>query len=316
MRMLLFYGTIDIMQKINFIFIAASYLSIILLATYRDLAIESQALISAIFVFGVGLPHGAVDHVLHKGAEDMFSLSFLSKYIGMMLMVLILWLILPIVALSAFLVVSAYHFGEAQFSDLNLPLGYWSHLLHLSWGSTVLSLLFMLNHHELVTLFARFNDTHALVILFNFKLLIGLLAISGLGLMISSYILYAQNSLKVERFAHEVYVLALLSFMFYVVPLLIAFTLFFCILHSLKVLSQEYVHLKKVYKNYSFTQFITLLSPFTIVSILGSVSMYLLISKGLISVSLLLFSLIAISMITFPHSIVMNKFYQRTAISS
>lgn len=300
------------MQKINFIFIAVSYLSIVLLAGFRDISVEAQAIIASVFVFGMGVPHGAVDHILHNGAENKFSPRFLMKYIGTMMLVLVAWLIVPAVSLSIFLVVSAYHFGEGQFSDLKLSQNNWTHLLNLSWGSTILLILFILNHNQLIGLFGTYTDTEALSVLFNIELLYGLLLLSALGIITSTYVIKVNQGISSERIAHEIYVLGLITFTFYVVPLLIAFTLFFCILHSLKVLGQEFEHLKETYADSGLRSFVTMLAPFTLISVGGAIAVVVLIFYELIPISILLFSLIAISMITLPHSVVMSNFYQRS----
>ncbi len=300
------------MHYINFIFITVSYLSIVVLAGFRDISIENQALIASIFVFVMGVPHGAVDHILHNGADNRFSARFLTKYVGTMILVVIAWFILPVVSLSIFLIVSAYHFGEGQFSDLKFFQNNWTHLLNLSWGSTILTILFILNHNQLIELFITYTDTEALSVLFNIELLYGLLLISALGIITSSYIIKVNQGISTERIAHEIYVLGLITFTFYVVPLLIAFTLFFCVLHSLKVLDQEFEHLKETYTDSGLRSFVTMLAPFTLISVSGAIAVVVLIYYELIPISILLFSLISISMITLPHSVVMSNFYQRS----
>lgn len=63
-----------------------------------------------------GIPHGAVDH--HLSTLGRLSgrrlLRFVALYLGIMGLVLLLWMFSPILALSVFLLYSAWHFGETD----------------------------------------------------------------------------------------------------------------------------------------------------------------------------------------------------------
>lgn len=63
-----------------------------------------------------GIPHGAVDHHLSAlgRLRGRSLLRFVVLYLGIMGLVLLLWMFSPILALSAFLLYSAWHFGETD----------------------------------------------------------------------------------------------------------------------------------------------------------------------------------------------------------
>ncbi len=99
-------------------------------------------LIGMIFV---GIPHGAVDHLIDsKSWNYRKAPSFILKYIAFMTFMAILWYITPALALIAFLIFSAWHFGQADFKHWSI-----SNVFSFLWGSTLL--LYILGTHRLET---------------------------------------------------------------------------------------------------------------------------------------------------------------------
>lgn len=92
-------------------------------------------------------------------------------------------------------------------------------------------------------------------------------------------------------------------------PIIIGFTLYFVILHSLKVLNEEYRFLKASGVTQSLMGFIKLLTPFSLISLMGLFMLFGLIEFGILNISFGYCVLIMISSITLPHVFVMDKFY-------
>ncbi|MBU3662039.1 MAG: hypothetical protein FGM41_02425 [Bacteroidetes bacterium] len=92
----------------------------------------------ALFLVGmvvVGIPHGAVDHLLETGSWSLKKAPlFVFKYLLLSAVMGALWLLLPSLALASFLLYSAWHFGEADGKKWHL-----SALLSLLWGCSVLA---------------------------------------------------------------------------------------------------------------------------------------------------------------------------------
>jgi Brp/Blh family beta-carotene 15,15'-monooxygenase len=297
------------MNKISFIFIGFFYFSLVLISGFKEIPIEDQALISSIFVLLIGLPHGAVDHLLYYQKNEIRNYKFYVTYLSLMLLILFLWIVSPIFSLIFFLIISAYHFGESQFSDLKNNINV--KILRFAWGSLILGGLFLFNHTELINVFTNFSDTAILIGLFNTDVLTVICFLSLFGVVYSSRGLIRAKVLDWDRVANEIYILTLILITFYLLPFLIAFTLYFCILHSLKVLVQEYKYLSKNKLDYKFQTFVKALFPYSAISILGVLLLGYLCHVNIFEQSILLISLILISMLTLPHSIVMSRFYQR-----
>jgi lycopene beta-cyclase len=90
----------------------------------------------------VGLPHGAVDHLIESKTWDYKKAPrFIGQYLALIACMGIIWYIAPIFALIAFLGYSAWHFGQADIRQWSI-----SNLLTLPWGVTLL--LYILGTHQ------------------------------------------------------------------------------------------------------------------------------------------------------------------------
>jgi lycopene beta-cyclase len=93
----------------------------------------------------VGLPHGAVDHLIESKTWDYKKAPrFIVQYLGLIACMGMIWYIAPIIALIAFLVYSAWHFGQADIKQWSI-----ANFLTLPWGGTLL--LFILGTHQVET---------------------------------------------------------------------------------------------------------------------------------------------------------------------
>lgn len=98
----------------------------------------------AVAVTVTGIPHGAIDHLV---ATELYGLDFTwqdqAKFYGAYLALMALygafWVVLPELSLWAFLLMTMYHFGQADLSYWNLPAGQ-ARLAYLSRGLFLIGL--------------------------------------------------------------------------------------------------------------------------------------------------------------------------------
>ena len=89
----------------------------------------------------VGIPHGAVDHLLETGHWDKSRTPrFIFSYLLLMGLMGLLWLSFPKLALFVFISYSAWHFGQADAKQWQLP-----DSVGVFWGFS--ALLFLLGTH-------------------------------------------------------------------------------------------------------------------------------------------------------------------------
>ena len=82
----------------------------------------------------VGIPHGAIDHLIESGNWEIKGIvKFSANYISKALLMLLAWMVFPPLALLFFLLFSSWHFGQTDGRTWQF-----SNLTSLLWGASVL----------------------------------------------------------------------------------------------------------------------------------------------------------------------------------
>ena len=169
----------------------------------------------------IGIPHGAVDHLLETGKwEYKKSPGFIIKYLFLSFIVLALWYWIPALGLILFLVYSSWHFGQADAKVFGLSV-----ISSFLWGTSVL--LYIVGTHQTET-----NQILAFMGGVLFPVAIPKWTISA-WIIIA---LYKKN----PSFLITICWLTLASFL----PLIISFSLYFIGQHSYSSWLQLKSHLK------------------------------------------------------------------------
>jgi Brp/Blh family beta-carotene 15,15'-monooxygenase len=297
------------MTKAIFFFISCLLLLLPLVFNAGEISMSSQLLFTTPFLLLFGIPHGAIDNVLYLRNNKIKNTHFIAIYLVFVASNIAIWIFSPTIAYVLFLFLSAYHFGQSQFTHYFDKQPSSHKALYLFWGISILSGLLYFNIAETHSImvqheeFAVFSPLHQEVDMLYLFLASTLLTVS--------FIIYltAKKFLTIENMFMELLVISLVLICFYLLPFLIGFTLYFIVLHSFKVLKEEYHFLDSKKEISSFKGFIQLIAPFTLLSVFGILFLF-----GLIYLDVLTFSygyclLIVISSITLPHVFVMNKFY-------
>lgn len=300
------------MNKISFLFLSVFLLFISIYANVDSLPLSFQLIGSVTLIALLGIPHGAIDHIIFfEDNKGVSAFQFYAIYFGLMGIYLIGWFIIPSISLLFFLLMSAYHFGQSQFSDLANKKFFLNSLVYFFWGCSILSGLILYNIEEILSFTAKANDLTHFAYVFNKEFFSIALPISSLVTVLLLIVLLFKKRIRFERFFFEIYILLIIHVCFFLLPLLIGFTLYFVILHSLKVMTEEFAYLKIKRKKFSIRSFVQLLMPLTLVSIVGGGIILLCAHYDLLGISSVLLVFILISILTLPHSIVMEYFYQK-----
>ncbi len=259
-------------------------------------------------LFTVGVAHGSIDHILSEAGENSKKRVFIKRYLLLILAVGFAWFIEPNVSVLLFLTISSYHFGQSQFVNYTFQNLLWRRVLYLAWGVFLFSLLLLLNAEELLSSFPRlFPDIVLLPILVKYSLLSAICSgILWLGIFLYHQILQQ----TIHTFFSELYIIVLIGISFYVLPIIIGFSLYFIILHSLPSMDEEFKHLFKKYSRNNFWKFFKLLAPFTTLAAISSIAIVLFSLKMGLSDHIPFILLLLLSCVTTPHAIVMDRFFQ------
>ena len=88
----------------------------------------------AIMIIGllvIGIPHGAIDHKTGTfSSRGTINIYFLTIYLAIMGIVYIAWVFLPTASLIAFIIYSAWHFGQTDMQDWRIS----SSVISFLWG--------------------------------------------------------------------------------------------------------------------------------------------------------------------------------------
>lgn len=298
------------MPRIIFIFLAAFFMLLAIYSGGGQWSNEIEVISCMSLIIILGIPHGAIDHILYLSKRKKPAITFYFQYLSLIALNVLFWIWLPQLAFFSFLFVSAYHFGQSQFNHLFEVEEISEKILYFIWGLTLMIGLIFFNMDQILALEGiafLFSQNFLLSSsLFLKSTLIGCFTIT-IGLMLIFTLL---KKIKLETFLLESIVLILILTAFYLLPLLVGFTLYFVVLHSMKVMEEEYVYLRKKQITESVSAFIKMLLPYTLLSFVGIILLMVGIQLEFIAIPLSYMFLILVSSITLPHIFVMELFYK------
>ena len=267
--------------------------------------------LSGILVGTIGLMHGATDHVLFMNSQgqsvrERIPLRFFGQYLGILVLYGALWFLIPGLAFAAFIVVSCYHFGQTQLQYLGLSEKSWpKKLAYALWGLGVLNMIVFLNAPDSENLvYSVFPQAWVTQLFGQDAFLIALLSGATCALVILATSRKSNRSQIVLELL-EIVVIFLFS---HFANLALSFALFFALWHSLRA-SQVQIDKLRRNEHFQVKDFIRHSLPFTIISLFG---IALLIGASQYLESQILpemLSLIAISVLTMPHMVIYEQFY-------
>ncbi len=219
------------MNKINYYHSLIFFNLCILLSAFDYLRENTMILFSLFLILSIGITHGSLDHI--KGAKLFKILKvknyelFFVGYILTGLIVIFFWLLFPKTLLFLFLVVASYHFGKEDSDFLNLKKINYSEILFFLKGLVILASPLLFHKIETLNIFETINFAIPTYLLSN-NILILLILLSLLSNIIISKNQNLENkSLLIMDF------FSILILNIFLKPLL-AFTLYFCLLHSIR----------------------------------------------------------------------------------
>ncbi len=299
------------MNRFTFIFLVCLYSLLIIFQAYSHITLEQQLVYASFFILLFGIPHGAIDHILFFKKKSMTQLKFYGLYLGLIALFVLLWLKFPIISFIFFLILSAFHFGESQFVDAKLTLRNFNPLLFLFWGLALLATLMYYNISELAIITAYFKDTKDFGIVYNEDLFFYFFTTTNITTIFLLLYFFLKKQISTRRLSSEFFLIALIHLTFYLFPFVIGFTLYFVVLHSIRVMNQEYLFFKSEDSSFGLVEFLKLLLPYSLLSIFFTSVLLTLSYLGYLGISIPFLSIIIISVITLPHAIVMHIFYNK-----
>ena len=257
-----------------------------------NIEIPFLTIICFFLISTIGISHGALDNLKGNKVLKLYGIKqkylFYLIYLMLSLFVIFFWILLPLLTLSLFLLVASYHFGKEDSNFGRIKKRKFISLYFLLKGSVVVIAPLAFHTEETLQIFEILNVQLNFI---NEKILISFLALSFLS---NIFILDDKGIALADWFT-----IVMLNMFFS--PLL-AFTIYFCFLHSVRhSLSLIYELNKNNFKK-GFEEFIKKALPLTIITgALYLIAVFILTNSYNLDNAILKVIFIGLASLTFPH---------------
>ena len=297
------FPLIFLLKGARLFFPLAVLLSLVLTQQFPDLLTPiAQIAVLGIIITLFGLPHGALDPLIaqqiglsHTRTEAFI---FTTVYLAISVFVVLIWLWLPALSLGVFLFISAWHFAGDWSKSLNTP-------LCLSAGALLLLMPIGFQTEAVYSIFEQLSGQTG-------GSLAASLALPTWFLTIAMIILVGGALWKQQWQSALEFISLFLSA--YFTPPLLYFTLYFCLLHSPRHLSQLFIAAPTT----EHSRMLRMMLIYTLATLvlLGGLGWY----WATLPTSTLILRLIFIGLaaVTVPHMLLIGAAYlkNRTKLSS
>ncbi len=285
------------MIKINFYHSLIFFNLCIFLSGIEYLREGSFLIISLFLILTIGISHGSLDHIKGKKLIKYFGYKsmtiFYLGYLFIGVITILIWLVFPKVLLLLFLIVAAYHFGKEDSEFINQKEKF--ELIYFLKGSLIITSPLFFHKEETIAIFETLNFYISNNLIISNEILFILILLS----LVSGIILSLNKSFEARSLLLMDY-LSILILNCFLNPI-IAFTIYFCFLHSIRHSISLIRELNKNLKK-GLPVFIKKAFPLTILTILGYVvSISILNNYNEFNETIYRVIFIGLASLTFPH---------------
>jgi beta-carotene 15,15'-dioxygenase len=287
------------MEKINFRH-SVIFFNLCIFVSPLYFIFNFEPIIFCLFLILIlGISHGALDNIKGKKLLKLFgyksSFSFYLAYVLISFLIIIFWLIFPNITLLLFLIVAAYHFGKED-TVFSFKRKYWiPECLYFFKGSAVIIAPLLFQKDKTNEIFQTLNVNIFESQIFTDQFLIILLF---LGFLSSLCISSKKNTDLKGLMVMDFFSLIILNI--FLTPVL-AFTLYFCFLHSIRHSFTLIFELDRSFKS-GLKKFINKAIPLTFITgAIFLIAVYLLNNFFMLDEAIYKVIFIGLASLTFPH---------------
>ena len=294
-------------KKINFkhSFIFFLFCNIVSLPFIKAYNLSISPLVCLLLILIIGVSHGSLDHIKGRKLLKIFQINniitFYTSYFLLAVTIIILWVLLPTVVLIAFLIVASFHFGKEDTQFLIDNNSYLNQFLFFLKGSLVILAPLYFNFNETVSIFK-------LLLIENESFYQSLNVIENNNFLIIGIVLSALSSIILffKKFELRKFTIFFDYFSIIIINMnfspLIAFTIYFCFLHSIRHSISLMTELDQESLKNGLLVFIKKATPLTILTaIFCLIGLYFLNNNYNLDSAILKLIFIGLASLTFPH---------------
>ncbi len=285
------------MIRINFYHSLIFFNLCILLSGIEYLREGSFLIISLFLILTIGISHGSLDHIKGKKLIKYFGYKSMSifylSYLLIGAVIILIWLIFPKSLLLLFLIIAAFHFGKEDSEFINQKKNF--ELIYFFKGSLIITSPLFFHKEETIAIFETLNFNISNNLIISDEILFVLVLLS----LISGIILSFKKNIEVKSLLLMDY-LSIIILNYFLNPI-IAFTIYFCFLHSIR---HSISLIREINKNLTkgLPIFIKKALPLTILIILGYIiSISVLSNYNEFNETIYRVIFIGLASLTFPH---------------
>lgn len=226
----------------------------LLLVQHYILPIESNTQYFIFFagILLLGVPHGAADLLVAARnadvSEKVFSRQkFFLVYLGRLALFACILMLFPVAGNILFIFFAAYHFGETdlnQFKTNTLA----GKLFIIAYGLVILSVILLHHFDDVKPIYLMFEAGHKNQAIINWisQYRYYILSVNGILFFIAAFIYFLRNKQTEDNDTGQFLVrFACILFILFNLPMLLGFTFYFVLWHSLLSLNSIILYLRK-----------------------------------------------------------------------
>jgi len=294
-------------QKLNlhhslFFFLLINIFSIIF---YQNKNLIISPFTCLFLILSIGISHGSLDYIKGKKLLNILRINnilfFYISYISIGLSVILLWIIFPATSLILFLLIASYHFGKEDTDFLINNNLVTNQLLYFFKGLLIVVAPLNFHFEETISIFKLLLvESEKFYLYLGFIESFNIIPIIFL-LSISSSIYFFLNNFRFINFLIFLDFFSILILNYYLSPL-VAFTLYFCFLHSVRHSFSLIFELDPHSFRNGFLIFLKKALPLTALTIIiYSISLFYLYNFYEFNDAILKIIFIGLASLTFPH---------------
>ena len=296
-----------LITKINFyhsiiFFIFSSFISLVV-NRFENLIISP--VVCLFLILSIGISHGALDNQKGKRLSQLYNIQksyfFYLIYSLIGVSIIIFWLFFPTLSLILFLIVASYHFGKEDTEFLINNKNVSNLILYFLKGSLIIIAPLMFHFVETINIFKLLLIENENFYLFLNFIEDNSILLFALSISLLSNIYYFLKDFKIVNILILFDFFSIIALNYFLTPL-VAFTVYFCFLHSFRHSISLITELNEKNFKIGAIAFIKKAMPLTVLTaILYIISLYFLSNFYQLNDAILKVIFIGLASLTFPH---------------
>ena len=296
-----------LINKINFyhsiiFFIFSCFISLVI-NRIENLIISP--VVCLFLILSIGISHGALDNQKGKRLSQLYNIQksyfFYLIYSLIGVSIIIFWLFFPTLSLILFLIVASYHFGKEDTEFLINNKNVSNLILYFLKGSLIIIAPLMFHFVETINIFKLLLIENEKFYLFLNFIEDNSILLFALSISLLSSIYYFLKDFKIMNILIFLDFFSIIVLNYFLTPL-IAFTVYFCFLHSFRHSISLIAELNEKSFKIGAITFIKKAMPLTVLTaILYVISLYFLSNFYQLNDAILKVIFIGLASLTFPH---------------